>query len=355
MKAKQHLENLFRVDPDEKSRKDCLRLDMNEGVPGLPEGFVKDILSGVGPEFLATYPEYKKLREKIASYNRLKPENISLANGSDAAVKYVFDAYISRGDKVLITDPTFAMYPVYCDMFGAKQVVVEYNDDLSFPEEDFMDKLSSGVKMAVIVNPNNPTGSVLKKETLLQVIEKARNLKTLIVVDEAYFYFYPESVIEEVKNFENLIVLRTFSKLCAMAAIRSGYAASSVEIADNLRKVKPTYDVNGLAVLFAESLLEDPKIIARLVDATNEGKEYLISKLAEEGLEYRSGLANFILIKCKGKTEDVKKKLAEKGILVASGFKQDFLKDYIRVTIGDRLVMEKFWEVFSNIGMARNV
>ena len=182
IKEKKHLKAIVRTNMEKHSRKGCLRLDMNENVSGLPEKFVKEIFSNVNPGYLATYPEYKRLKEKIAIHNGLKPENICLSNGSDAAIKYIFEAYISPNDKVLITDPAFAMYQVYCDIFNAKPVKVEYNRDLSFPKKKFLGKISKDIKMAVIVNPNNPTGSLLNKHDLIDIVKKSAKNNILVII-----------------------------------------------------------------------------------------------------------------------------------------------------------------------------
>lgn len=352
VEIKAHLKHLYRTKPEKKSRRGYLRLDMNEGVPGLPGDFVKDILSEIDPEFLATYPEYKTLQEKVASHNNLKPENVILSNGSDAVIKYIFEAYVSPGDKVLLTEPTYAMFPVYCNMFNAEPIIVEYDSNLAFPKEEFIKKISPDIKMAVVVNPNNPTGNSLERSELIAIIKRAANKRILIIVDEAYFYFYAESVIEKVKDFENLVVTRSFSKLFGLATARLGYAAACPTIIENLSKVRSTYDVNGLAVLFAEKILDNPEIIQNLIESANEGKKYLTQKLSEEGIEYKESCANFVLIKCYGRANEIITRLAEKNILVSGGFKLNFLKDYIRVTIGSKAVMKQFWESFINIWSA---
>src|SRR3989338_3940898 len=105
--AKPHLREIFRTDPDLKTREGFIRLDMNESVSGLPLWFVKEAANELNPDLLARYPEYRSLVTKIASHNALAQENICIANGSDAAIKYIFDAYISPSEKVLLTDPTF--------------------------------------------------------------------------------------------------------------------------------------------------------------------------------------------------------------------------------------------------------
>lgn len=349
IKTKPHLKGLTRTNNLSKARRGCLRLDMNESVTGLPEGFVRRVLAGIGSESICMYPEYEGLKKAIARHNGIRPDEVCIANGSDAAIKYIFDAYIGRGDKVLLTDPTFAMYPVYCRIFGARPVITRYGPDLKFPYDAFMKGLTGAVKMAVIVNPNNPTGSVLKKKELLNIIKAARKKGVLVVVDEAYHYFYPETLIKEVGRFDNLIVLRTFSKLCGMAALRLGYAAADPAIINNLNKVKPTYDVNGLAASFAERLLAEPAMIRTLIRESNEGKRYLIERLSGSGINHEPGNANFVLIKCNGRAARLAKALAGKKILVGSGFKQACLKDYIRITVGDKDAMARFWEAFITI------
>ncbi len=352
--VKAYLKGLQRTSPDIKSRKGYLRLDMNEGVQGLPEYFVREALAEADPAFLSSYPEYKALTEKIAAHTNLEYGNICLSNGSDAAIKYIFDVYISQGDKVLLTAPTFAMYPVYCRMFDAEPVMIEYNRDMSPPTDELLRRVSRDIKMIVVVNPNNPTGSVEKEERLLELIDKSARNDVLAVIDEAYFYFYPETLIERVKEFDNLIVLRTFSKLCSIASARLGYAAACPEIIENLKKVKPTYDVNGFAVSLAEKILDQPFIIKSLIESVNEGKRRLIERLSAEGIEYRAGAANFILIRCYNRGEEIMRRLADARILVNGGFGQPFLKEYIRVTIADEAAMDKFLENFIRIWKERN-
>ena len=201
---KSHLKDLYRTKLDKESRRDCLRLDMNESVSGLSEDFIKGIFSKIDSDFLATYPEYISLKEKIAACSNLNPENISLTNGSSAAIKYIFYAYVSARDNILLTDPTYAMYPVYCRMFNAKPVIVDYKSDLSFPNEDFIGRISNEIKIAVVVNPNNPTGSVVEPHVLTEIIKRAANNDVLVIVDEAYFCFSTESVIEKVKKLSIL-------------------------------------------------------------------------------------------------------------------------------------------------------
>ena len=346
---KHHLSRIYRTNTDEKSRQGFLRLDMNESLSGLPKKFINDVFSRVSPDYLATYPEYRSLKEKIAQFNNVLPENILLANGSDAAIKYIFDVYIKEGDKVLLTDPTFAMYPVYGQIFNAQAVLVEYNHDLSFPKNKFLKMMNSDVKMAVIVNPNNPTGSVISPQDLQEIITLAADKDILLIIDEAYFPFCPYTVVEQVKHFSHLIVLRTFSKMLAMAGARLGYAVACPSVIESLGRVRPTYDVNGLAVLLAESLLSKKEIINELMEDFKQGRDFLQKQLSKYHIPYKDTNANFVLISCGDRLPGIKAALEENKILVGGPFKQSFLEGYIRVTAGPKPVMEKFLESFIKI------
>lgn len=347
--VRNHLKNLYRTHSEINDRKNYLRLDMNENVDGLPDDFIKSVLNHVDGNFIATYPEYRILKEKLATHNNIHADNICLSNGSDAAIKYIFEAYVSPGDKVLLTDPTFAMYPVYGKMFDADVSIVKYSLEMLLSEEDFCNMISHKPRLAVIINPNNPTGSVLPRDSLVNILDKAAENDTLLVVDEAYFYYYPETIIDLTVKYNNLIVLRTFSKLCGIAAARLGYAAACPEIINNLRRVKPTYDVNALAVLFAEHLLDRPELMQELMITVSQGKNFLGQKLSSEGIDHQLGHANFVLIRCGDRVAEIAEGLADKSVLVGSGFRQAFLKDYIRVTVGKKEKMERFWKEFVRI------
>lgn len=346
---KLYLQDLIRVNDHSSDRRQYLRLDMNESVDGLPEEFVKRVLSDLDSTFLATYPQYDDFQTILADHVGLKPENICLSNGSDAAIKYIFEAYVSPGDRVLITDPTFAMYPVYSKMFAVDMTVVPYDSRMMLPVSLFCQMLCQNIKLAVIVNPNNPTGSIVSRSDLIKIMDKAEQEDVLLIIDEAYYYYYPDTVVNLVTKYKNLIILRTFSKLCGIAASRLGYAAACSDIIENLRKVKPTYDVNAFAVTFAEKLLQDNSLIPVLVSSVNEGKRYVSDRLTSEGIDYVLGHANFILIKCGARVQEIQSKLQERGILVAGGFKQELLKPYLRVTLGKTETMKVFLDNFIDL------
>lgn len=349
MNENEHLRSLERVQPDNEFRRGCLRLDMNENIQGLPEKFIESVVADIDAAFLATYPKYKQLIQQLADHNHISPVNICLGNGSDGVIKYIFEAYISSGDRVLLTNPTFAMFHVYCQMFGADRIAVDYNEDLTFPEDRFIKTLSEGVKMAVVVNPNNPCGTVIAPERMRNVVEAAQKNDVLLIIDEAYYYFYPKTFIQYVLEYPNVIVLRTFSKLCALSAGRVGYAASSEAIIHNLEKVKPTYDVNGFGVLFANRLLDQPQHIDDMIQEFREARDHLYARLEEAAIKFQPSSANFVLIDVGDQVEAIMHGLKQEKILVGGGFSQPNLKNYIRVTIASKNMMDFFMEKFLKV------
>lgn len=346
---KPHLNDIYRTGPSKRNRKDFLRLDMNEGFAPVPDSLIQQVLSEVDQNFLSSYPDYSEVIERLASHNNVCPENICISNGSCAAIKYIFDTYISEGDKVLLTDSTYAMYPVYSRMFGADIITINYRPDLSFPYDEYLNALTHGIRMAVIVNPNNPTGSVLCKDMLFNLIKRAEEYNILFVIDEAYFYFHPETAVEFLTHFNNLVLIRTFSKLFSLASLRMGYVIADSNIINGLIKVKPSFDVNGVAVLFIKSILDNPPLIEKFIKVINAGKKYLYDKLETKCIPYRKCATNFVLINCGDRIEIVVKALSDKKILVSSGFRQNYLKGYMRVTVGPEGIMERFWDSFIRI------
>ena len=344
--GKPHLRKVYRTPFQGKSRRNLLRLDMNENPDGLPDKFLREALGFIDAKSLSMYPEYTSLIDKIAEHNNVKSENICISNGSDGAIKYVFDAYISFSDQVLLTDPTFAMYPVYCEMSDAMLISIPYHANLSFPLNRFLAGICENTRLAVLVNPNNPTGVAICRADFLKILNKCFVHDVLLIVDEAYFYYYNETFIQDIKTYNNLIVLRSFSKVCALAGARIGYAAASPEIIHNLNKVKPTYDVNGFAVLLAERILDAPQLIEAEIKYAREGKKFLVNQLQQNSVEYVEGNANFVLIKCPGSVETLVAELRKRDILVSGGFRQKILKDYLRVSIGNVQTMRYFCDVF---------
>ena len=211
----ENVKDLYRVKCTD-DRSNVLRLDMNENPIGLPKEFVEKVKEKITPELLATYPTKKELISIIAKHNELNDENITVTAGSEEAMRLIFQCFGQQGCSLLTVMPTFEMYDVYSKMFGMNHETVQFEEDFSVSVEKILEKINDNTGIIVLLNPNSPIGTVYSETEFEKIIERANEVDAIVVVDEAYHYFYPSTEIGLTKKYKNLIVLRTFSKLCSM-------------------------------------------------------------------------------------------------------------------------------------------
>ena len=327
------------------------RYDMNENPKGLPKNFVESVLREVTPEFLAIYPEpdrfIKKYAEYISNTYHITAEydNILTTNGSDMAIRYILETFGEQGKDVVTMSPSFEMYWVNCNILGYHHVPVSYKEDLTVDIEDILAAINENTRIVVLLNPNNPVGNVYTEGEVQKVIDKSKAVGAVVVIDEAYHYFYDKSFIKHAMTDENVIVMRTFSKLMSLAACRLGIIISNPEIIHYIKNARLTFDVNSFALLFAERLLDQPKLIDQLIQIEKEGKEYTLDTLKENGYWCKDCMGNFILVAPKTDAHRLSAKLKEEKILVHP-YGNELLKNYIRVSVGDKESMRYFMEAF---------
>lgn len=329
-------------------RTQYIRMDGNESIDGLPEEFVKDVLDEIDANYLATYPNQKQCTEAIADRLNIPKENIFITNGSDRAIKMIFEVYVDKGDRVIMTNPTFEMYGVYAAMYGAESVKVNYKmedkKEFEFPFEQYMEELKRGAKMAVIVNPDNPTGAVIEPNQLIQLLDYAENMNILVIVDEAYYGFYDTSVINKILQYSNLIVLRTFSKIMALAGVRLGFLAANEDIIYDVKRIAAPAAISTIALKFGEELMRRPDILEQLFLNYRREKEYLEKRLFENSIPFLNSHANFLLIPCEKDLKAVYEAFKENGILVACK-----MNKYIRINVGNEYVTDEFVRVYKKV------
>ena len=335
----------------EQGRCDYKRYDMNENPEGLPKDFVDSVLKEITPEFLSIYPEPDNFIQKYANFIKMGYENILPTNGSDMAIRYLLETFGEKGKEVVTVSPSFEMYWVNCSILGLKHVPVEYESDMTISVDKIINAISEDTRIVVLLNPNNPIGNVYTDDEVIRVINRAKEVGAIVIIDEAYHYFYPQTFLDFVRSEENVVILRTFSKLFSLAACRLGVIISNPKIIEYVKRAKLTFDVNSIALLFGERILEQPQLIKRLIDIENEGKKFTLQELKCKGYECKDCKGNFIFIRTKKNAVDVAKKLEiEKKVLVHP-YKNELLKDYIRVSVGSKESMEIFLEAFFSIDL----
>ena len=342
------IRNTPRVFPMQ-GRYEYLRYDMNENPEGLPKEFVDSVLKEITPEFLSTYPEPDRFVGKYASFIGAGPENVMTANGSDMAIRYLLETFGEKGKEVVTVAPSFEMYWVNCSLLGLKHIPVPYNEDLSMDVDRILAAMGENTRIVVLLNPNNPVGNVYTEEELQRVVRKAREVGAIVIVDEAYHYFYDKTFLRYALEEENVVVLRTFSKLMSLAACRLGVIVSNPQIIHYVKNSRLSFDVNAVALLFAERILDNPEMVEQLIRIEKEGKEHTLAVLREKGYWCRDCMGNFLFVEPRHDAREVADRLQKEKKVLVHAYSNPLLSRYLRVSVGSRKAMDLFLEAFLEV------
>ena len=288
-----NIKNLYRIF-DQNERKEYLRLDLNENPGGLPEDFVKNVLSKVTPQLVAQYPETLQFTEVLAKHIETDIDHICLVNGSSEGIRYIIQAFTSQNGRIVGVVPSYFMFQIYSEMYGRNFVKVAYNDDLTMDIDNIINALTYDTQLLILLNPNNPMGNVYTKEEFEKIIDVAEQKQITVLVDEAYHYFYPDTFINYALTRKHIFVTRTFSKLFSMAGCRLGYVAGWPEGVKMVQKLCTPHNTNAFAMLFAEKILETPGMLDELIRKFNEGRNFIIETLDRLDYPHKGEAGNFL-------------------------------------------------------------
>ena len=340
----EHLKAIHRTTERMPERRGRVHMDLNERVTPFVAELHARMLAQIPPELLCHYPDPSPLYERLAQRLGLPEDHLYVTPGSDAGIRMLFQAYLRPGDRVVFPDPTFAMYAVYTRVFQAQARTVPYAAGQALDVEELRRHVADGARILAIANPDQPTGAVMPRKTLLSLAESARDSHTLFIIDEAYYPFYSETAIDFVRTFDNVVVLRTFSKVGGLAGLRVGYLAANPAITDAITRVRGSFEVNTIAIALASYLLDHPAITEGYLHEVERGREVLRELAAELGLGFPPCPANFQLLQFPGltSTSEVAAELAARGYLVKGGFSAACVRDCIRVTLDGPELMMRF-------------
>lgn len=345
------IKDLFRV-PQPEGRGSYIRLDQNENPDGIPQWLFDKAIAKLTPEYLSIYPEEIKLTEMYAKAIGLEYENVTLTDGSVVGMGYVVKVFGEPGKKLLCVTPTFGMYKVYAEMSGLTTELIHYENDYTFNIQKLIDRIDDNTSLVSLVNPNMPIGNAYPIDEIRHVVEAAKQHNAMVIIDEAYYYFYDHSAIELLKEFDNIVILRTFSKMLSMPALRIGAIISSKENIQYINNYKPHYTVNSVAIAFAEEMVANyDRVIAELKEKFLNGKKRILSLLDEAHYSYLPSEGCFICIRPKHKTaEEITEKLKERNILILCG--RGDAAGFLRLTIWDKKYMDLFMKELLKIDVA---
>ena len=346
MKCNELIYNINRPPPDDSSRITHYRFDRNERTTLFTDNEFKDMISNLHPYDFVAYGELEPFYNKIKDWLNLSRDQILLTSGSDMAIRSIFETFIHRNDKVLITQPNYAMFSVYNKMYGGVELAELYNEDLSLDIEHLLNNITDDLKMIVISNPGH-TGKALSNENIIKIIKKANQKDTLIVVDEAYFHFYNFSVIKYIDDYDNLIVTRTFSKAIGLASLRIGFLVSNNNLIKELYKVKLVHEITGVAAKIGSYMIDNFHIVNNYVNYVNEGKIVLLTRLPEIGIKVYESDCNIFFFDMPKNTDHnhFMDFLKVKNIYIKGPFLTPPFKGQMRLTVGNTEQMNMFCDV----------
>ena len=321
--------------------KEIIRLNANEN----PYGSIKEINDKLSNFSFHNYPDSNqaKLRKFLSKYTGLPSENIVAGSGADEMIELIFKIYGKKEDVLIDAQPTFGMYSFLATSMGMKVINSPRKEDWSIDLLKTVDLINEHEpKLLFIASPNNPTGNIANENEIINLLETG----TIVIVDETYYEFCSKSCSNLLNSFENLIILRSFSKWAGIAGLRIGYMMASKNVISNIFKIKQPYNVNLAAEVAAITTLENSDKLIENIQIINNEKEDFFSFLNEyTNITPFLSEANFILCKFKNNdSEIVFNKLAKEGIFVRK-FSDDNLKNYLRISIGKPEQMKKIKKV----------
>jgi histidinol-phosphate aminotransferase len=337
-----------------KRLKKVIKLSANESALGVSPK-VKKIISNRKLKIFR-YPDSKckNLREKIAKHFECKADKVICGAGSDEVIQMLCQLYLNPKDEVIVPQYSFLMYRIYAQIVGAKVIFAKENN-YKVSTSEVLKKVSNKTKIVFLANPNNPTGTFLLKNELLD-LRKKLNQKILLVVDDAYSEYMKNknysSGMSLFKNKDNVFVLRTFSKIYGLSALRIGWGYGAKKIIEGLNRIKSPFNVNEIAQLAAIEALKDKAFIKKSIKHNLLYANKIKLFLEKYKIYCNDVTANFLLLdftKCKFKAKVFHEKLKNKGIILRSTKEGYNIENKLRLTIGSREENSKFLTTIKEI------
>jgi len=330
LEAREAVKNLHAYRPPLAGRTG-LRLDFNESTVGCSPRVMARLRS-LDSELLARYPEREPVENEVANFLGLDQAQVLLTNGVDEAIHLLCATYLDPGDDALIVVPTFAMYAIFAQAEGARVVEVRAGDNFTFPSKDLLAQLSLRTRLIAVANPNNPTGAAAAGNVLIQIAQEAP--RAAVLVDEAYFEFHGETLIDHTRQMQNLFVTRTFSKAYGLAGLRIGILAGEARQMAMVRRVASPYNVNAAALAVLPEALQDQEYVGRYVAQVRSNREKLQQELGNLGLHYWPSHANFVLVRVGSAHTEFARAFRDHGILVRDRHTDPGCEGCVRLTVG---------------------
>jgi histidinol-phosphate aminotransferase len=335
------VKTILEQEPDEK----IVKMNLNENF-GIPSESVKKLLIDACQKIdVREYPPPRgcMATKAISKFLGLSDSEVSVANGADEIMDLLMKVFIRRGSKIIVVEPTFPMYSFFAELYGGKKVTTMLNKDFSLDINSILKKADKETRLLFVCSPNNPTGNQFRESDIKKLTEE---FKGIVVVDEAYVDFARCSIIDLVKEYDNLVILRSFSKAFGLAGLRLGYLVSSKHVVKYVKRVIGPFNVNSVTQQAIVLALENWSYFKEQIDLVVSEREWLTKNLQQtDGVHPYPSNANFILFKVtKDKLDSatLTNRMEKRNVLVKDRGHLPLLDNCIRVTVGNREMNESF-------------
>ncbi|MFI8555961.1 histidinol-phosphate transaminase [Pseudomonas putida] len=309
-----------------------VKLNTNENPYG-PSPKALEAMRGELDDNLRLYPDPngERLKQAVADYYGVTPQQVFVGNGSDEVLAHIFHGLFQHGGALLFPDISYSFYPVYCGLYGIPFEQVALDEQFQIRVEDYA-KPNAGI---IFPNPNAPTGCLLPLQAIEQLLQANRD--SVVVVDEAYIDFGGETAIGLVSRYDNLLVVQTLSKSRSLAGLRVGLAVGHPELIEALERIKNSfnsYPLDRMAIVGAAAAFEDRAYFEATCRKVIDSRETLVEQLVAKGFEVLPSAANFIFARHPQQdAAQLAARLREQGVIVRH-FKQARIAQFLRITIG---------------------
>lgn len=310
-----------------------IKINQNENPYDLPEEIKTEVLARLANRPWSRYPTFVPvdLLVALAKFSHWRADGILAGNGSNELIQALLTVTVGQGTKVLISEPTFTLYRLLIEVLGGEVVSLPLTNTFEYDIEKIK-QTAQDVDLVIICSPNNPTGCVIKDEDLKELLS---NFSGLVILDEAYYEFSRQTVVPLLKQFNNLVVLRTFSKAMAMAGLRVGYLLSHPDLAKEIAKAKLPYNLNFFSLTAAIVAMERFELLSPIIDNLIRERERLFQELSKiNGLRPIPSQANFILTETTIAPSELMSKLQEQDILARDVSRYPMLNNFVRFSVG---------------------
>jgi histidinol-phosphate aminotransferase len=322
---------------------DVLKLNTNEN-PYPPSPAVMKVLAEISTERLRRYPDPvgNEFQQAASEVNGVQPENIMCCNGGDDLLTIACRAFCDESRPVAYPVPTYSLYPVLAKLQNCNAIEIPFDDEFNLPVR----LTSTDAALTIVCNPNAPNGSFISIDEMASLADE---LSGILLIDEAYVDFAEANCAGLVKEYDNVIILRSMSKGYSLAGMRFGYAIAQPDLIKGLMKVKDSYNVDAVAVAVAAAAIKDQKYFSETTEKVKKARGLLVAQLRDLEFEVPESCANFVLAQSKNcKASKIYDKLIERRIYVRY-FNLPGLNNKLRISVGTKEQNDKLISALKEI------